>query len=200
MNPDYQQLPDTEAEEVIYQSLHSYDTDARLKYAQIGLMARAVDQRMLWRSRIDPADGLPCRSFSRWVRIASPYAYSTVYAAMRDVTELQDVPPLELAQIPQSNLATLKQLSGGVRKRPEVLKAAMTQKNEAFVATIQRDFPDQHLSQRTPFRLNPTEEQRAEIEEAIELALQRGDARSREEAIFMWAVEYRLECLEVKSA
>lgn len=191
---DYLALPDPEAEQAIYASLAAYDEDSRLRYAQIGMMALAVYRRLLWKHRTDPADGFPCRSFARWVRICCPYAYSSVYAAMRDAEALQDVPQDDLAQIPQSNMATLKQLSTKVRAHPAVLEAAKTQRTEEFVETVRREYPDQHLSHRSPLRLNPTEEQKAEIEEAVEIAIQRGDATCKEEAIFMWAIDYKQEC------
>lgn len=194
MTPDYATLPDSDAEQFIYQQMRVYDDAERLKYSQIGLMALAVDRRLLWKWRTDPADGFPCRSFSRYLKIACPYACSTVYAALRDVESLQDVPADELAQIPQSNIATMKQLSTQVRAQPAILKAAQTQRTEAFVETVRRAHPDQHLSRRSAFRFNPTEEQRAEIEEAVDLAIQRGDATCKEEAIFMWAIGYKQEC------
>ncbi len=190
----YTDLPDPEAEAIIYGTLHAYDDDSRLKYAQIGQMALAVSRRMLWRHRKDPADGLPCRSMARWIRIACPYAYSTVYAAMRDVEDLQDVPAEELAQIPQSNMRTMKQLDRRARRDPEVLRIAKSKQSEHLVAHIREHRPDLHIEMRGDFRLKPSEDQLAEIEEAITLALERGDASSKEEAVFMWAVNYRQEC------
>lgn len=193
MTPDYLTLPDPEAETAIYDHMRAYDDAERLKYTQIGQMALTVDRRLLWKHRTDPEDGFPCRSFARWVRICAPYAFSTVYAALRDVESLQDVPADDLAQIPQSNIATLKQLSTAVRKQPSVLAAAKSQRADDFVETIRKHHPDQHLSHHTSYRLSPTEEQRSEIEEAVELAIQCGDATCKEEAIFGWAIAYKQE-------
>ena len=95
------------------------------------------------------------------------------------------------------NLLTMKQLSGGVRKQPEVVEAA---KREDFVKYVQKHHPDQHISKHESLKLRPTEEQKAEILEAMDLAMERGDARTREEEeamCCMWAVEYRWHSAEV---
>jgi hypothetical protein len=195
MTPNYLALPDPEAAELISTLVKRWDEEEQTRYATLGLMVLAVHKRMLWQHVLDPEDGFPCRSLARWIRLCAPKGYSTCYAAMRDCEELSDVPAVDLAQIPQSNFATMKQLSTAVRRDPAVLKAAKG-KTEGLVAHVKKTHPDQHLSHTAPFRLTPTDEQRAEIEEAVELAIQCGDATSKEEAIFMWAVSYRQECQE----
>ena len=115
-------------------------------------MALAVDKRLLWKHRVDDADGFPCRSFARWVRIACPYAFSTVYAALRDVEALPHIPAEDLAQIPQSNIPTMKKLSTAVARDPWVLEAAKG-RNEPFVAYIREKHPDQHLEVRKPVKV-----------------------------------------------
>jgi hypothetical protein len=187
---DWNTLPDPEAESTIWNQLKVYAEIDRVKWGTIGLMAHEVRKRGLWKARTDPEDGFPCRSFNRWVQIC-PYPHSTVRAALADVDELKgDVSAADLAEIPQSNFSTMKLISTDYRKRPDVLKAAKSLGLDKFMA---KTYPEQHLSDRSPFRLTPTDEQRAEIEEAIELAIQCGDATSKEEAIFMWAINYRQE-------
>ena len=176
---DLNTLPDTEAEESIYETLRSYDSDSRLKYTQIGLMALAVHKRMLWQKRIDPEDGFPCRSFAKWVRIAAPYAFSTIYAALRDVEELQDIPAESLAEIPQGNIATMKKLSTAVRRDPWVLEAAKL-RNEPFVAYIREKHPDQHLPTLKPVKVMVDDPDfiYSVLDQAVELhdAIDRGHA------------------------
>lgn len=193
---DYTQLADPEAEKAIFARMQNIDKAERLNYASKGLMAREVKNRLLWKERTDPETGLSCRSFARWLRVCCPYGYSGVYAALEDVEALHDVPDEHLAAIPPTNFGTMRQLSTAVRAKTEVLEAAKSQRAEVFVETIRRTEPTQHISRRQIMRLNPTEEQKAEIDEAVELAIQRGDATSKEQAIFMWACNYRLETQE----
>lgn len=186
---DWNTLSDKEAAKLISARVRQWDAEEPLRYAALGLMCLAVQKRLLWQL-VKDEDGLPCRSFARWVRFHAPRGYSTCYAALRDCEELQDVPPADLAEIPQSSFATMKQLSTKVRANPKVLAAAKTGRAE-LVDYVKAHHPGQHVESRSPYRLNPTEGQRAEIEEAVELAIRRGDATSPEEAIFGWAVDYK---------
>lgn len=176
---DYTVLTDPDAEASIYFSLHSYDEDSRLKYSQIGLMALAVHKRQLYKHRTDPADGFPCSSFARWVRIACPYAFSTVYAAKEDVESLSDVPADVVAQIPQSNFSTMRSLSTAVRRDPQVLEAARG-RTEVLVAHVRQRFPGQHIAVRKPVKVmvDDAEMVYSVLDQAVELhdAIDRGHA------------------------
>jgi len=187
---DYKELPEAEAEQAIYENLKNYDEDSRLRYAQIGLMVLSVQKRELWKLRIDPADGFPCRSLARWIRIACPYAYSTVYAALNDVEELQDMPQDVIAQVPQGNFKTLKQLSTKVRRDPEVHKVAK-EKSEKLVQHIQKNYPEQAIEQNLFMRFSPTTSQRGDIQDALQHA-KAGDSISDTEALWRVCVDYNL--------
>lgn len=184
MNQDWTTLPDTEAAVVISARVADWDKTEPLRYAGLGLMALAVEKRMLWRHVTNPEDGLPCRSFGTWVRVCAPRGYSTVYQALRDVEELADVPAADLAQIPQSNLATMKQLSSKVRRQPAVLAAAKTQR---FVEYVNEHHPEQHIEAKKTLRFNPPRSAAAKIEEALEKAMEHG-AGNRDEALELLAV------------
>jgi hypothetical protein len=189
---DYLGLDDESAAALISSRIRQWDDEEPLRYASLGLMCLAVEKRMLWRHVTDPADGLPCRSFARWVRCHAPRGYSTVYAALRDVQELQDVPAADLAQIPQSSFYTMRRLSGGVRKRPDVLAAAKKGK-AALVRHAQEHYPQQHIESDEDIRLHVTSGQKAEILEEIEAEIQSGEGASAGEVVFAWAMNARLE-------
>lgn len=193
---DYISLADEVAESTIYTRMRSLDETARLGYAEIGLMCVSVQNRLLWRTRIDPDTGFPCRSFSRWLRIAAPFSYSTAYSALRDVEELADIPASELAQIPQSNIFTMKQLSTAVRAEPAVLQAAKTQRSEDFVEHIRKTHPGQALEEKKTFRFNPPQSAAEVIERALKMAEGHG-AANRNDALELMAVtcmeQWRLE-------
>lgn len=185
---DFDTLPDPEAEQSIYNQMRAYDQTERMSYAQIGLMALAVARRLLWKYRTDPADGMPCRSFARYIHICCPYAYSTVYSALRDVEELADIPAGDLAQIPMSNFPTMKQLSTKVRHEPAMLEAAKTQRTEQFIATIRKAHPDQHVEPKRLMRFTPAESAAAFINSVLEEALEHG-AANRDDALELMAQE-----------
>lgn len=188
MTPEYSALPDPDAEALIFATLAIYAEEEHSRYASVGLMADAVDKKLLWRHHIDPEDGFPCRSFARWTQLCA-YPRSTLYAAMRDVQELlPDVSAADLAQIPQSNFRAFKQLSTAVRRDPAVLKAAKG-RTEALVAHVKKHHTDQHLEADTMFRVPLNETQLADVEAALEKAMARG-CGSRSEALWMLAVDY----------
>jgi len=189
----YTSLPDVEAESFIFNKLQAWDK-ALLSGTEVGILCRNVRDRQLWKLRVDPATGSQCHSFDAYMVLAAPRARSTAYGYLRQVEALSDIPDAVLGQIRGENVDTVRQLSTAVRAEPEVLEAARTQKAKEFIGTIRRDHPEQHISRRSRYRLNPTEEQKAEIEEAVELAIERGDANTREEAIFMWAMDYKQDC------
>lgn len=176
-------------EQELYDRLRAYD-NAHMTFLQVGLLVKEVDEKLLHRLRLDDRD--KPMSLNRWIRTAAPKSYGTCYQAWNAVKLMPDVPPDELAEIPHESVQTLISLSGGVRKLPDVLAAAR-QGNDALVAHVQRTQPNQHVSSVSSFRLKPTTEQKAEIEEACEIAIRNGDAANREEAIYMWAVGYKLE-------
>ena len=180
-------IPNTEPE--IFARLNDYDEQERLRYAEVGLMVLTVEQGELWKLRTDPQTDYPCRSLNRWIQIACPYAHSTVYAALRDVKELQDVPTADLAQISQSNMRTMRQLSTKVRNDPKVLEAAKTGRTDALVSLVKANFPQQHLEAETVFRVPLNETQMADVEAAIAKAMNRGCA-SRSEALWMVAIDF----------
>jgi hypothetical protein len=190
MTINYATLPDAEAAQSITGYLQAEDAEAPLRYARIGIMCDAVYKRLLWQHIIDPASGQPCHSFARWVRVASPHAYSTCYAAMEDIRSLSDVPADDLAQIRQSNFATMKQLSTAVRRDPTILEAAKSMRTEKFVEAVNLKHPGQALEGRSRIYLNATAGQKAVILEAIEVAIRTGYAASAAEVVEGWAAEF----------
>lgn len=185
------ELPDEEAESLMFLRLRSLDETWKLSYGEVGLICQAVQTRLLWKHRPDPETGERCTSFTRWVLCAAPWSYATVFAAKRDVEELlPDVGAEDIAQIPASNFTVMRQLSTGVRSSPEVVEAAKTKRTEELVEQIRRDHPNEHLEQRKLMRFSPTETQAADIEEAIALAMEQG-AMSRTEALWGIAIDYK---------
>jgi hypothetical protein len=193
LEPDYQ---DAEREKTIFSKLRAIDDQERASHAQKGILGRAVRDQMLWQYREDPETGLPCRSFTRWVRVCAPYGYSTVMGAVGDIDELKDVPEHDLTQIRSSNFPTMLQLSTATRAMPDVLEAAKHKPADAFVEHIRRNHPDQHVESKVAMKFSPESSAAKVINEALDAALERG-ARTRDEALEMVCVnalqDWRLE-------
>lgn len=184
-------LPNADAESALYERLRYLDRTTKLAYSEIGFISKTVQAYLLHEHRTDPKTGKPC-SFTRWLRLAAPWGYSTCYAAMRDVEDLADIPAEHLAEIPQENYPVLKQLSTAVRAEPRIIEAAKNKSSEDFVEQIRKDHPDQHLEMRKMLRVNMEESALAKVEEAIVAAEKRG-ATSRGEALEMICAEALLE-------
>lgn len=187
MKIDYTELPDAEAAEAITNHVKQWDADEPLRYASLGLMMLAVIERQLWKLTTDPVDGFPCRSFARWVRLCAPNGYSTCYAALKDVQDLPDVPPADLAQIPQSNFRTMKQLSTAVRRDPDVLQAA---KGRGLAGYINANHPDQHITDRKA--VNVLVDDAEMVYSVLDQAVELHDAIDRGHALEMIAAMARL--------
>lgn len=203
---DWIGVPDEQAEKIIFSRLQTLDAHQRLGYAAIGLMCREVQLRELWKHRLDPHTGQPCTGFTRFIRVACPYSYSTAFAAKSDVEELLiDLSPEDIADIPQSNLSTMRQLSTAVRSDPKVLKAAKTESPGEFVAMIQVTHPEQAIETRKALRFNPPASAADYINGVLEEAKNHG-ASSRDHALEVVARaaeeswEFEAQCKEAENA
>ncbi len=194
MTSDYAALPDPEAAALISAEVADWDRQEPLRHATLGLMCLTCERRELWQLVTDPTTGQPCHSHGRWLRVCAPRGYSACYQAMRDVEAIRgrgkepEIPEVDIAQIPHESFPAMKHLSTGVRRRPEVLRAAKAGR-DALVQHIQKHHSDQHIEATEDLRLHPTSTQKAIILQAIEAAIQRGDGATKEEVIEGWAVE-----------
>src|SRR5208337_1311022 len=75
-------MPDVDAEELLYGRMRHLDKMEKLSYAEKGLICRSVKSYLLHEQRIDPDTGSPC-TFTRWVRLACPWSYATAFSAKR---------------------------------------------------------------------------------------------------------------------
>ena len=184
-------LSDEEAEPVLFNRLQQIAYGWEMGYAEVGLICRYVDAYMLWEKRADPETGEVCTSFSRWIHVCCPRSFSTVYAAMRDVEALKDMPERAVAKIPASNFSIVKQLSTAVRNDPEVIEGAQTKPTADFVEQIRRDHPGQAIEHSRTLRFKLDESAANEVESTIQLAESRGAKN--------WAEALEAICSEAKT-
>ncbi len=185
-------LADEDSEPILFNRLQQITSTFELGYAEVGLICREVDNYLLWEKRIDPETGQPCASFTRWVRVCCPRSYATVYAAMRDIESLKDIPDQHLSQIPASNFSVVQQLSTSVRAEPDVLEAAKTQNTKGLVEHVRANYPDQHIERTRFLRLPLDESVMEKVEDLFKQAQLRG-ARNRSEALEMICAETELQ-------
>jgi hypothetical protein len=180
-------LSHNQAESALFDRLRYLDRTTKLAYSEIGFICKTVQAYLLHEYRQDPQNGKMC-SFTRWIRLAAPWGYSTCFAAMKDVEDLKDIPAEHLAEIPQANFPILKQLSTAIRAEPQIIEAAKTKSAEDFTQQIRNTHPEQHLESRKMLRVNMEESALTKVEEAIFEAMRRG-ATSRGEALEMICAE-----------
>ncbi len=193
-------LPPSEAEEACFSRLRVLDETWKFSYPEIGLLCRAVEKQHLWKQRVDPETGKKCSSFARWVRVAAPWSYATVFAAMRDVEDLQDVPAEHLAEIPAANIGTLRQLSTAVRQDTAIIEAAKTMRAPDFVEQVRKEYPLQHLEKKKTLRFVMDETAADKVEQVLKMAEEKGagnwsDALEMicEEVAMQWRLEAEVE-------
>ena len=189
---EIREMPDTEQAQFFSKRLGELDHASRMSYAELGILAREVDAYLLFQYVIDPETNEPFNSFSRWVRVMAPYCYSNVFAALRDVEALKDIPDQHLSQIPASNFPIVKQLSTAVRSDPEVLEAAKTQNTEGLVEHVRANHPEQHIERTKILRVPLDESAMDKVEELFKQAQLRG-AKNRSEALEMICAETELQ-------
>lgn len=163
-----------------------------LSFAEVGIIAREVERRHLYRHLINSDTGKPFVYFNDWTKAINSIACRrTIFAAKRVIAKLEDVPPEKLVDIPPSNLYTMTQLSTAVRNDPAILEAARTLPREQFEEKVEREQPLQHISPLSPLRFHANRPDRKIVEETITWALNHDIAATRDEA-FVRACETAL--------
>lgn len=192
---ELRELSESDQEHILFGRIQYIASVWELSFGEVGLICREVQNYLLHEQRIDPDTGEPC-SFARWIHLAAPRSYSTVYSAMRAVEELKDIPDEQVARIRSSNFPIMTQLSTEVRNDPEVLKVAQTGRSEDLVEHVQRNHPNQHVEHRKLLRFTVEESAAVIIEHALKMAQFHGAANQAQaleaicqEAIALWEAE-----------
>lgn len=129
--------------------LRDLDGVEKQVFALRGMAMLLVEERQLYRFVLDEEVGDYYQSFDRWMKQELPQSWGYCRDALRAVKELKDMPFEDMLQIKRCNLEQLKKVSSGVRLLPEVVKAAKTLPEKAFVEKMNADH-DQHLSAKVP--------------------------------------------------
>ena len=171
-----------------FEKLRVFDESWKVSFSEAGIIAREVEDHQLW------CQVPGCTSFADFLHTACPWSFSTVYASLRAIRDLSDIPDRDLSAIPASNIHTVRKLSTSVRARPEVIEAAKTKKADDFIGYIRHEFPSQAIEHNKPLRFLATQSQAEDIEEAISMAMENG-AMTRTEAIWSICLDYRASAM-----
>ncbi len=125
-------------------------------FAWRGMAALLIEERKLHRFILDNEVGDYYVSFDRFLKCEYPASWSYIRDALRAVKVLWEVPFVDLIEIKRCNLEQLKKVSSGVRLLPEVVKAAKSMPEKAFVEKMNREH-DQHLETNRPVVMAPCE-------------------------------------------
>ena len=184
------QTPETAAAS-LKSILSAYDPIEKQVFAIRGMAMLLVEERELYRFVIDEEVGDYYQSFDRFIKQTLPNSWGYCRDALRTIKELKDTPFEDLLQIKRCNLEQLKKVSSGVRALPEVVKAAKSMPEKAFVEKMNVEH-HQALETNKPVVMAPAGDV-DEFEHAIEIATLLEDCHTRAEAIKAIAIDYTQE-------
>ena len=189
--PDWAQLREMVAEVAgkrLTGFLRGLDGVEKQVFAWRGMAMLIVEERELYRWVLDDQVGDYYTSFDRWMKQELPTSWGYCRDALRAVKELKDMPFEDLLQIKRANIEQLKKVSSSVRILPEVVAAAKSLPEKAFVSQMNTSF-DQHLECKQPVVMASTDDC-DEFETAISIAIAVEGCASRGEAIKAISLSY----------
>ena len=161
-------------------------------FALRGMAMLLIEERTLFRWVLDEQVGDYYVSFDKWLRDTCPNSWGYCRDALRAVKELKAVPFEDLLQIKRCNLEQLKKVSSNVRILPEVVAAAKSMPEKAFVAKLNEDHA-QHLEVKQPVVMASPSVSMI-IDQAIEIATALEGCKTREEALEAIAAYFVMGC------
>jgi hypothetical protein len=169
------------AEAMIFDRIQAVVGTMEMGFAEVGILGCYVDESGIWKERVDPATGQPCTSANQWLMLAAGRSRSSCFDARAKVKILlaENISADDIAQIPASNFKPLMKCSTAVRKDPEVLKAARTDK---LFEHVQVAHPSQALESEKVFRVVLDASAHAKVEETITRVME-VEGWSRSEAL-----------------
>jgi hypothetical protein len=170
-----------EAEAMIFNRIQAIVGTLELGFAEVGILGCYVESSGIWKERVDPATGQPCTSANQWLMLAAGRSRSSCFDATAKVKVLlaENISAEDIAQIPASNFKPLMKCSSAVRKDPEVLKAARTDK---LVEHVQTAHPTQALEPEKVFRVTLDASAHAKVEATMQKVMEM-EGWSRSEAL-----------------
>ena len=147
-----------------------------------------IEERNLFRFVLDEEVGDYYQSFDKWLKDTLPRSWGYCRDALRARKELQDIPFEEFSGMKRCNIHQLTKVSSSVRILPEVVAAAKSLPEKAFVSQMNEKH-NQHLETSQPVVMASTGDCE-ELETAIALATLVEGCTTRAEAIRAISLSY----------
>lgn len=170
--------------------LRSLDSIEEQAFAVRGEAMMLIEERNLYRFILDQEVGDYYVSMDKWLKDTLPRSWGYARDALRARKECKDVPFADFSHMKRCNIEQLKKVSSNVRLLPDVVQAAKSMPEKAFVEKLNQEH-QQHLSTNTPVVMAP-EDVHAKLDEAIEMATQLFGCKSRGEALEAIACDFLL--------
>ena len=140
-----------------------------------------IEELNLFRYILDEEVGDYYQSFDKWLKDTLPRSWGYCRDALRARKELRDIPFDDFGHMKRCNIEKLKEVSSSVRLLPEVIQAAKTLPEKAFVEKMNKDH-SQHLEVKQPVVMAPADDC-TEFETAVEMVMVVDECNSRAEAL-----------------
>jgi hypothetical protein len=160
--------------EAIRQHLGALEGAERWVYAMRGELLRHFDSRQLYLEYDDPANGKPCNSTDRFLKVYEPDSWRYLEEALRNRQKTFESIPLHAAtKMTRANLQLLEDCSKSVQALPEVQEAAQKERQKQFVKTLNKR--GQHVEERVRPGWSFTEGEFKEIAEYLSWVASKAD-------------------------
>lgn len=181
-------MPPETAADAVQDILKSLDRIEEQAFAVRGEAMLIIEERNLFRFILDEEVGDYYQSFDKWLKDTLPRSWGYARDALRARKECKDIPFADFSQIKRCNIEQLKKVSSGVRVLAEVVKAAKSLPEKAFVEKLNAEH-SQHLEIKQPVVMATTDECE-EFETAISIAIAVEGCKTRAEAIRAISINY----------
>jgi hypothetical protein len=161
----------------------SIERTTRRSFIELGMICKEMNDRALYAKLSHPETGVPFHSWNDWAMSALQVSRASAYAALDVIEALPHILIAELMEITRVNLMRLANLSTKVRENPKTIQAAKELNEEAFIAWLRVNFPDQHVEPKRQLLATPTESAATAMEECFDVVKWAYDVTSRNDVL-----------------
>ena len=170
-------MRDEDAARVLDCRVKAIERSTKRSFIEMGVICSEMKKRELWAVLSDDT-GVPFHSWEHWATSVMNVSRRSAFAAVKVIERTQGIAISDLQEMGRNNVTHLARLSTAVQRK--LVSKAKTMSEKDFVALVQTDHPDQHLSKAPALILNLSDENRALFDEVIETALWAFEVEGRE--------------------
>lgn len=173
-------MRDEDAARVLDYRVKAIERATKRSFIEMGVICSEMKKRELWAVLSDDT-GVPFHSWEHWATSVMNVSRRSAFAAVKVIEATQGTPISVLQEMPRVNATHFAKLSTKVQQK--LAHKAQTMSEKDFVALVQADFPEQHLSKAPALILNLEAPDRELFDEAIETAEWAHEVKGREIAL-----------------